>query len=249
MAKRQRITVDGNEAAASVAYRLSEVIAIYPITPSSTMGELGDEWVSKGKTNIWGVVPEMAEMQSEGGAAGRGPRRAAGGGAGHDLHRLPGPAADDPQHVQDRGRADALRHARGRAHAGHPRALDLRRPLGRDGLPPDRLRPARARARCRRRTTWPPSPTPRPSSRACPSCTSSTASAPRTRWRRSSSSTDDDLRSLISRGGGRAPTASARSPPTGPCSAAPPRTPTSSSRPARPRTRFYDACPGIVQRA
>ncbi len=62
--------VDGNEAAAWVAYRLNEVIAIYPITPSSTMGELADEWMSQGKPNIWGSVPRVIEMQSEGGAAG-----------------------------------------------------------------------------------------------------------------------------------------------------------------------------------
>jgi pyruvate-ferredoxin/flavodoxin oxidoreductase len=70
MAERKRVTLDGNEAAASVAFRLSEAIAIFPITPSSPMAELCDEWASKGKTNLWGVVPEMAEMQSEGGAAG-----------------------------------------------------------------------------------------------------------------------------------------------------------------------------------
>ncbi len=64
------ITVDGNEAAASVAFRLSEAIAIYPITPSSPMAEHCDEWASHGKTNLWNVIPEMAEMQSEGGAAG-----------------------------------------------------------------------------------------------------------------------------------------------------------------------------------
>ena len=67
---RRHITVDGNEAAASVAHRTNEVIAIYPITPSSTMGELADEWASKGRTNIWGAVPSIMEMQSEGGAAG-----------------------------------------------------------------------------------------------------------------------------------------------------------------------------------
>jgi pyruvate-ferredoxin/flavodoxin oxidoreductase len=66
----KRATVDGNEAAASVAYRLAEVVAIYPITPSSTMAELCDEWASRGKTNIWGVVPEIVEMQSEAGVAG-----------------------------------------------------------------------------------------------------------------------------------------------------------------------------------
>ena len=64
------IILDGNEAAASVAYRLNEVIAIYPITPSSPMGEWADEWRSEGKKNIWGAVPEVIEMQSEGGAAG-----------------------------------------------------------------------------------------------------------------------------------------------------------------------------------
>ncbi len=63
-------TIDGNEAAAYVAYRVNEVCAIYPITPSSTMAELADEWASKGIKNIWGSVPEVMEMQSEAGAAG-----------------------------------------------------------------------------------------------------------------------------------------------------------------------------------
>jgi pyruvate-ferredoxin/flavodoxin oxidoreductase len=63
-------TIDGNEAAAYVAYRVNEVCAIYPITPSSTMAELADEWASKGIKNIWGSVPDIMEMQSEGGAAG-----------------------------------------------------------------------------------------------------------------------------------------------------------------------------------
>ncbi|HZZ39442.1 MAG TPA: pyruvate:ferredoxin (flavodoxin) oxidoreductase [Acidobacteriaceae bacterium] len=61
---------DGNEATASVAYRFSEVIAIYPITPSSTMAEFADQWSEEGKRNIWGAVPTVAELQSEGGAAG-----------------------------------------------------------------------------------------------------------------------------------------------------------------------------------
>jgi pyruvate-ferredoxin/flavodoxin oxidoreductase len=64
------ITVDGNEAAARVAYHLSDIIAIYPITPSSTMGELSDTWMAAGRPNRWGAVPAVAEMQSEGGAAG-----------------------------------------------------------------------------------------------------------------------------------------------------------------------------------
>src|SRR5436190_24322339 len=65
-----RTTIDGNEAAVSVAYRLNEVCCIYPITPSSPMAELADEWSSRGRRNIWGSVPAVMEMQSEGGAAG-----------------------------------------------------------------------------------------------------------------------------------------------------------------------------------
>ena len=68
--KRRKITVDGNEAAAHVAYRVSEVIAIYPITPSSPMGEFSDAWSAANMKNIWGTIPTVAEMQSEGGAAG-----------------------------------------------------------------------------------------------------------------------------------------------------------------------------------
>ncbi len=64
------ITVDGNEATARVAYRLSEVIAIYPITPSSNMGEFADAWMSEQRPNLWGTTPTVVEMQSEGGAAG-----------------------------------------------------------------------------------------------------------------------------------------------------------------------------------
>ncbi len=69
MAERRFMTIDGNEAAASVAHRTNEVIAIYPITPSSAMGELCDEWAVNGKKNIWGDIPKVVEMQSEGGAA------------------------------------------------------------------------------------------------------------------------------------------------------------------------------------
>ncbi len=70
MATKNTITVDGNEATASVAHRVSEVIAIYPITPSSNMGEFADEWSAYGKKNVWGNLPDVVEMQSEGGAAG-----------------------------------------------------------------------------------------------------------------------------------------------------------------------------------
>jgi pyruvate-ferredoxin/flavodoxin oxidoreductase len=67
---RPTVTIDGNEAVASVAYQLSEVLAIYPITPSSPMGEWADQWAAHGRPNLWGTVPTVVEMQSEGGAAG-----------------------------------------------------------------------------------------------------------------------------------------------------------------------------------
>src|SRR3974390_269763 len=63
-------TLDGNEAAAYVAYRLNEVMAIYPITPSSPIAEWCDQWASEGKRNLWGTIPSIVEMQSEGGAVG-----------------------------------------------------------------------------------------------------------------------------------------------------------------------------------
>jgi len=67
---KQMINLDGNEATALIAHKLSEVIAIYPITPSSTMGEFADEWSAQKRPNLWGTVPLVVEMQSEGGAAG-----------------------------------------------------------------------------------------------------------------------------------------------------------------------------------
>ncbi len=69
MSKKSAV-IDGNEAVAYVAYRTNEVIALYPITPSSSMGEWADAWASQGKLNLWGAVPSICEMQSEGGAAG-----------------------------------------------------------------------------------------------------------------------------------------------------------------------------------
>ena len=67
--ERKKVSIEGNEAAAHIAYRTNEVIAIYPITPSSPMGEFADAWSANGAKNIWGDVPDVVEMQSEGGAA------------------------------------------------------------------------------------------------------------------------------------------------------------------------------------
>ncbi len=70
MNHRDKVTLDANEAAASVAYRMNEIAVIYPITPSSPMAEWCDEWAANGRTNLWGVVPSVTEMQSEAGAVG-----------------------------------------------------------------------------------------------------------------------------------------------------------------------------------
>ena len=83
----RRITVDGNEAAASVAYRAGQTIAIFPITPSSPMAELCDEWSSKKLPNLRGAVPEVAEMQSEM----RGNR---------SFERIPDPAANERENFR-----------------------------------------------------------------------------------------------------------------------------------------------------
>lgn len=68
--EKTKVTIDGNEAAATIAHKVNEVIAIYPITPSSPMGELADQWSAENRTNLWGSVPLVVELQSEGGAAG-----------------------------------------------------------------------------------------------------------------------------------------------------------------------------------
>jgi pyruvate-ferredoxin/flavodoxin oxidoreductase len=70
MRNQQTATIDGNQAAATIAHKLNEVIAIYPITPASPMGEWSDEWSARGQANLWGTVPQVIEMQSEAGAAG-----------------------------------------------------------------------------------------------------------------------------------------------------------------------------------
>ena len=70
MPNQTTLIIDGNQAAATIAHKLNEVIAIYPITPSSAMGEWADEWSAHGQRNLWGAVPQVIELQSEGGAAG-----------------------------------------------------------------------------------------------------------------------------------------------------------------------------------
>ena len=121
-----RGTIDGNEAAVDVAYRLNELCAIYPITPSSTMAELADEWASHRRTNVWGTVPTVMEMQSEGGAAGAMHGALQGGALSTTFTASPGPAADDPQHVQDRRGAHLDGVPRRRPVARRAGSVDLR---------------------------------------------------------------------------------------------------------------------------
>ena len=109
MENRRFVTVDGNEATANIAHLCNEVMAIYPITPSSGLGELPDAWAAAGRKNIFGTVPDVCRDAKRGGGRRGRPRRAASRGADDHVHGLAGPVADDPQHVQDRRRADRRR--------------------------------------------------------------------------------------------------------------------------------------------
>ena len=91
MAEKKFITCDGNYAAAHVAYMFSEVAAIYPITPSSTMAELVDEWAAQGRKNIFGETVKVVEMQSEAGAAGAVHRPLQSGALTSTFTATPGP--------------------------------------------------------------------------------------------------------------------------------------------------------------
>ena len=141
--KEQKIVIlDGNEAAASVAYRLAEVITIYPITPSSTMGEWADQWKEEGRRNIWGTMPIVAELQSEGGAAGAMHGALQAGAFSTTFTASQGLLLMIPNMYKIAGELTSnVIHVTARAH-GHPCAFDLRRSLRRDGLPLDGLRHA-----------------------------------------------------------------------------------------------------------
>ena len=125
---RSKVTIDGNEAAARVAYRINEVIAIYPITPSSPMGEWADQWSSEIKPNIWGTVPHVIEMQSEGGAAGALHGALQAGSLGVTFTASQGLLLMIPNMFKIAGRTDGDGVARHGAHAGRARPLDFRRP-------------------------------------------------------------------------------------------------------------------------
>ena len=140
--KRKFKTMDGNEAVANVAYRLNEVIAIYPITPSSTMGEWADQWASEGVPNIWGTVPRVVEMQSEGGAAGAVHGALQTGALATTFTASQGLLLMIPNMNKIAGELTPTAFHVSARTVGHPCALDFWRPLGCDVLPNHGIRNA-----------------------------------------------------------------------------------------------------------
>ena len=181
---RKKVTLDGNEAVAHVAYHVSEVAAIYPITPSSPMGESSDAWSSVRREKHLGHRSQGHRDAERGRSRRSTARRAAGWRAGHDLHLIARTAADDPQHVQDRRRADQHGHSRCRSRRRGAGTVDLRRSPGRDGHPPDRVSRCCRPTQSRKRWTWHWLRTPRRWNREFPFCISLTASVLRTKFRR-----------------------------------------------------------------
>jgi pyruvate-ferredoxin/flavodoxin oxidoreductase len=135
-----RTTMDGNTAVAHVAYRVNEVCAIFPITPSSTMAELADQWSAEGLKNIWGNVPEVQEMQSEGGAAGAAHGALQSGAMTTTFTASQGLMLMLPNMFKIAGElTPTVFHVAGSV-ARHVGAVDLRRPFRRHDRPHHRLR-------------------------------------------------------------------------------------------------------------
>ena len=130
---RPKVTIDGNEAAAYVAHQSNEVIAIYPITPSSNMGEWADQWSAEQKTNIWGTVPTVIEMQSEGGAAGALHGALQAGSLSTTFTASQGLLLMIPNMYKIAGELTSHGLPHRRPRPGRAGALDLRRPQRRDG--------------------------------------------------------------------------------------------------------------------
>lgn len=143
------VTVDGNEAAAYVAYEFSEIAAIYPISPSSPMAGHTDKMSAQGRKNMFGQRVKLTEMQSEAGAIGAVHGALEAGALSTSLHVEPGPHAHDFHDVSHCGRAFAGRAACSKPHGGHACAFHFRRPFRRHGRARHGLRPAFFRQRAR----------------------------------------------------------------------------------------------------
>ena len=160
--QRKLVPHDGNSAATHVAHAVNEVIAIYPITPSSSMGEIADEKASLGEKNIWGTVPTVVELQSEGGAAGAVHGALTTGALTTTFTASQGLLLMIPNMYKIAGElTPTVFHIAARAIATQALSIfgDHSR---RDGRPVDRLGHARLQQRRRRRWTWRSSPRPPP---------------------------------------------------------------------------------------
>jgi pyruvate-ferredoxin/flavodoxin oxidoreductase len=195
---REMVTIDGNQAAAYVAHKTNEVIAIYPITPSSPMGEHADEWSAWGERNIWGTVPLVAEMQSEAGAAGAAHGALQAGSLTTTFTASQGLLLMIPNMYKIAGElTSTVFHIAARALATHALSIFLRpqrrhgdsrgtgwgmlvlqHAAGGDGHGPHRAGQPR----------W---------KRASPLCTCSTAFVPRMRCANSNNSREEDIRQMI----------------------------------------------------
>ena len=247
-AERVQMTVDGNEARRARRPQAVRGDRDLPDHARLADGRVRRRVVApRASPNLWGAVPEVIEMQSEGGAAGALHGALQAGALATTFTASQGLLLMIPNMFKIAGElTPAVIHVAARALATHALSIfgdhsDVM--AARD----DRLRACCARRRCRRRTTSRSSRTRRRSRPASRSCTSSTASAPRTRSTRSTLLDDDDLRALIDDDARRARTGRGRSRPTTRCSAARRRTPTCSSRRARRPTRSTTRVPGIVQ--
>jgi hypothetical protein len=142
MPQQHMVTLDGNEAVAYVAHLTNEVIAIYPITPSSNMGEWADEWSSLGIPNLWGTIPDVVEMQSEAGAAGAIHGALQAGSLATTFTASQGLLLMIPNMYKIAGElSPTVFHVSARSLAAQG-SVDLRRSFRRHGLPCDRIQHA-----------------------------------------------------------------------------------------------------------
>ena len=204
---RKTKSMDGNTAAAHVSYAFTDVAAIYPITPSSVMADLADQWSANGQKNIFGQDSPRCRDAVRSRRRRCCARLSGGGRAHHHVHRLPGPAADDPQHVQDRRRAAAGRHPCVLPAPWLPTPCPSSATIRTSWLAARPALPCWPPTTRRKSWTWALWPTWPPSKAAFPSCTSSMVSAPLTRSRKWKSWDYEDLKEMVDHGRGAASSA------------------------------------------
>ena len=249
MARTAGVCVDGNEARPASPTASARSSPIYPITPASPMGELADDWAPAGRPNLWGAVPEVVEMQSEAGAAGALHGALQKGALATTFTASQGLLLMVPNMFKIAGELTPARDPRRRPHRRHPRPVDLRRPLRRDGTPAPTgwamlaagtVQEAHDFAAVAHAATL-------RVPRAVPALLRRLPHLPRGGQDRGSSTTSD-LRALVDDDAVLAHRARGPDARRARCCAARPRTPTCSSRPARRPTRSTTPCPASSQR-